>query len=111
MARLRLGGSSGTIKTLVVRPSTTAPGLRLARAMTTAQLCVVGINSHLPLQPAVNDFLLEVADPLALGIEHRDLVLELDQGKTAHAFGAQLAHDAAEFFGQRLQRDGSISEV
>src|SRR5213593_335275 len=64
----------------------------------------VGVDSDLPLQLSFADLFLEVRHPPALGVEHRDLVLELDQRQPAHTFGANLGQDRSELLARRLQR-------
>src|SRR5438309_1681092 len=59
--------SSRIMKNPVVKTSSTSHGLVRARAMSPPEPFIVGIASDLPLQPAFVDFLLEVANPSALG--------------------------------------------
>ena len=80
--------SSRIMKNPVVSTTRTSHGLVRAWAMLPPQRFMAGIDSDLPLQLAFVDLSLQLADPLALGVEHRDLVLDLDQRQAAHALGA-----------------------
>src|SRR5436309_875368 len=71
----------------------------------------VGVDSDRPLQLSFADLLLEVRHPPALGVEHRDLVLELDQRQPAHTFGANLGQDRGELLARRLQRRRACFQV
>src|SRR5439155_11633566 len=103
--------SSMIMKKPVVKTSKTSHGLVRACAMSPPQLCVVGIDSDLPLQLAFGDFLLEIADPPAFGVEHRDLVLELDESETADASRAELGHDLVQLFRRGLQGRDPTAQV
>src|SRR6266700_3547515 len=73
--------SSRIMKKPVVSTTRTNQGLVRALAMVPPKPFLTGADSHFPLQLALYDFALELADPFPLRIEHRDLVLHLDQGK------------------------------
>src|SRR5258706_3107581 len=78
--------------------------------MPTPQYFMSGTNSGLPLQPSVRDLAFEFADPLALCLEHRDLVLQLDQRQPCHARAAELTHDSGQLFRDRGQGDDALTQ-
>src|SRR2546426_5168421 len=57
---------------------------------------MAGFNSGLPLQRAVFDFALQLPNPFALRIEHRDLVLDLDQREAGESLTAKLGENVLE---------------
>src|SRR5437773_7991577 len=101
--------SSMIMKNPVVKTRSTSHGLVRARAMFPPQLFIVGIDTDVPLQPSVVDLFFQIGDPPALGIVHRDLVFELDQGEEVDTLSPNLCQDSVEFFGRGLQRIGRAS--
>jgi hypothetical protein len=57
-----------------------------------------GIDSGLPFQFAFGDLALELADPFALCVQHRDLVLQLDDRQPRHAGCSQVTHHVGQLF-------------
>src|SRR2546430_418127 len=57
---------------------------------------MTGLNSHLPLQLAFGDLLLELADPLPLGVEHRDAGADQGQRRARTAPPQKLAQNGRE---------------
>src|SRR5439155_7529379 len=111
IATLTIVVSSRIMKNPVVRTSSTSQGLVRARAMSPPETFKVGNASDSPLQPSVVDLFLQVADPFALRVEHRDLVFELDQREAAQPLGAKVGQDVVELFGGRLQGERSIRDM
>src|SRR6266536_4069861 len=111
IATLTIVVSSMIMKNPEVRTSRTSHGLVRARAMSPPQSNQVGMASDLPLQLSFVDLSFEIDDPPAFGLEHGDLVLELDEGQAGHAHFAHLGHDSVELFDLRLQRDRAIGQV
>src|ERR1700732_2389798 len=72
--------------------------------MSSPQHFMPGTNSGLPLQPAFSNVALELAAPGALRVEHRDLVLQLDESQPCHACCSQVGHDPGELV--RLGAEG-----
>src|SRR6266702_2567937 len=91
--------SSMIMKNPVVKTRSTSHGLVRARAMFPPQLFIVGIATDVPLQLSLIDLFFQVAHPPALGVEHRDLVFELDEGKAADTLSPNLGKDSVELFG------------
>src|SRR3954468_2997915 len=79
IATLTIVVSSMIMKNPEVKTSRTSHGLVRARAMSPPQSNKVSVGSDLPLQLSVVDLFPEVEHPPALGFEHRDLVLELNE--------------------------------
>src|ERR1700676_1669442 len=75
--------------------------------MPSPQHFMPGTNSGLPLQPAFRNLTFEVAYPFALGVEHCDLVLQLDESQPCHAGCSQLTHDSGQLL--RLGAEGGNS--
>src|ERR1044072_2984959 len=81
IATLTIVVSSMIMKNPEVRTSSTNHGLVRACAMSppyATQRGEVRIAPDLPLQPSFLDLFLEVDHPFAFGLEHRDLVIEVD---------------------------------
>src|SRR5258708_31921653 len=75
--------------------------------MPSPQHFMPGTNSGLPLQPAFRDLGFELADPVALCVDHRDLVLQLDESEPRYARCTQLPHYSGQLF--RLGVEGGDS--
>src|SRR5579859_3833501 len=110
MATFTIVVSSRIMKKPVVKTNRTSHGLVRAWAMPSPQPLSAGIDSDGPLQPAFCDFALQLSDPGALGVEHRDLVLELDEGEPGDAVRPQLAHDPRELVDGRSERLRPLSQ-
>src|SRR5512135_3647034 len=104
MATFTIVVSSRIMKNPVVRTTRMSQGLVRARAMRSPQPFHAGINSGIPLQRSVSDLALQLFDPYPLGVEHRDLVLELDEREPGDTIRPQLAHDACELVDGRAER-------
>src|SRR5690348_17966406 len=78
IATLTIVVSSMIMKNPVVRTSSTNHGLVRACAMFPPQHFISGATAGPPLQLSVRDLLRDLVDPRPLGLEDRDLVLELD---------------------------------
>src|SRR5260370_25330652 len=85
--------SSRIMKKPVVKTTKTSQGLVRACAMLPPQPFMAGIDSDLPLQLSIVDFRCDLAHPVALRRDHRDLVLELDQRQACVTAGQQLIED------------------
>src|SRR5260370_19979356 len=72
---------------------------------------VTSVNSDLPIQLSVNDFLLHLANPLALGIEHRNLVFHLDQGQAAESLLVKLVEHVLDLRDLSVQQRGTFVEM
>src|SRR5438874_971007 len=57
---------------------------------------MAGVDSNRPLQLAFVDLSLQPAHPLSFGVEHRDLVLHLDQRQAGHSLSQQLIEHCLE---------------
>src|SRR5437773_4825619 len=64
---------------------------------------MAGVDSNLPLQLAFVDLSLQPAHPLSFGVEHRDLVLHLDQRQAGHALSQQLLEHCLELADDRIE--------
>src|SRR5216684_9010938 len=78
--------------------------------MLSPQHFMPGTNSGLPLQRAFCDLAFQLAYPFALGIEHRDLVLQLDEGQSRHARWAQLTHYPRQLLSLGAEGDDALAE-
>ena len=72
---------------------------------------MAGIDSDLPLQPAVDDFLLYLPDPFALGIERCDLVFDFDERKTGETLLAKLGQHVLELRDMRIEQRGAFVQM
>src|SRR5882672_12118546 len=91
--------SSRIMKNPVVKTKRTSQGLvGLVRAcaMSPPQPFKVMHHSGAPLQPPLCDFVRDLEHPLALRLEHRDLVLQLDQSKPPQTVRLQLLEDVRQ---------------
>src|SRR5258706_14794796 len=94
-----------------VSTTRTTQGLLRACAMFPPQPFMAGTHSDLPLQLSVSDLLFQFPHPLALGVEHRDLVLDLDEGQPRHAVTKELSQDGLELFDDHVERGGPLGEM
>src|ERR1700676_1337393 len=78
--------------------------------MSPPQHFMTGINSGDPLQFAIGNLALELADPETLCLEHRDLVLQLDERQSRPSACTQLTHDPRQLFGGCAQRDDPFAQ-
>src|SRR5437660_9334843 len=72
---------------------------------------MAGFNSGLPLQLAFVDFLLQLTNPLALGVEHRDLVFDLDEREARKTLCTELRVDVLELCGLCVEELGPLAQV
>src|SRR5437879_13240598 len=91
------------MKNPVVKTSRTSHGLVRACAMSSPQCFKAVHHSGAPLQPSFRYLVRDLANPFALRIEHRDLVLELDQRETHEAMRLLLVQDSRELGDGRAQ--------
>src|SRR5713101_223389 len=111
MATLTMVVSSRIMKNPLVRTTRTNHGLVRACAMTSPYHLVAGIDSDLPLQLAVDNFPFELAHPLALGVEHRDLVFHFDERQSRQSLPVQLSEHVFELRDQGIERSRTFVEV
>src|SRR5260370_14959267 len=78
--------------------------------MASPQHFMPGTNSGLPLQRAFCDLAFELPDPFALGIEHRDLVLQLDESQSRHARCAQVTHHPVQLLCLGAEGNDALAE-
>src|SRR5713101_4050309 len=78
--------------------------------MPSPQHFMPGTHSGFPLQPSVGDLALELADPFALRLEHRDLVLQLDESQPRHTGRSQLSHNSGQLLGLGSEGGDSLVE-
>src|SRR5690349_3309338 len=78
IATLTIVVSSMIMKNPVVRTSRTNHGLVRACAMFPPQHFIAGDAAGPPLQLSVRDLLRDLVNPCPLGLQDRDLVLQLD---------------------------------
>src|SRR5207302_6728535 len=79
--------------------------------MSPPQSFTAACHSSLPLQRSFRDFPFEIGYPLALCVEHRDLVLELDKGEPPQTMRVQLRQDPAELVVLGLERRRPVSQM
>src|SRR6266568_1192379 len=72
---------------------------------------MAGVDSNLPLQLAFVDLSLQPAHPLSFGVEHRDLVLHLDQRQAGYAPTQQLFEHSLELTDDHVERFASFVQV
>src|SRR5438094_4916891 len=72
---------------------------------------MAGVDSNRPLQLAFVDLSLQPAHPLSFGVEHRDLVLHLDQRQAGHSLSQQLIEHCLELADDRIEHFGSFAQV
>src|SRR5436190_76096 len=72
---------------------------------------MAGVDSNRPLQLAFVDLSLQPTHPLSFGVEHRDLVLHLDQRQAGHALSQQLLEHCLELADDRIEHFGSFVQV
>src|SRR5436190_1624683 len=72
---------------------------------------MAGVDSNRPLQLAFVDLSLQPAHPLSFGVEHRDLVLHLDQRQAGHALSQQLIENYLKLADDRIEHFGSFAQV
>src|SRR5579864_5062907 len=111
MATFTIVVSKRIMKKPVVSTSRTSHGLVRACAMPTPQLFMAGVDSGVPLQRSVGDLVRDSQHPGALGLEHRDLVFQLDQQQPSVAFPEQLVEDVRKFRDRRAQHRRAAPEV
>src|SRR5213593_4432152 len=75
------------------------------------QLFSAGNDSGLPLQGSVSDLACDAGDPLALRLEHGDLVFELYERESGQAAIPQLGKDLFELDGMRVERPHALVEM
>src|SRR6266705_1294938 len=72
---------------------------------------MAGVDSNLPLQLAFVDLSLQPAHPLSFCVEHRDLVLHLDQRQAGYAPTQQLFEHSLELSDDHVDRVVERAEV
>src|SRR5712692_865603 len=96
MATLTIVVSNRIMKNPLVKTTRTNQGLVRACAMTSPYHLVAGIDSDLPLQ---------------LGVEHRDLVFHLDEGKAGQSLLPKLREHALELRDLGIEQCRTFVEV
>src|SRR5450759_363735 len=78
--------------------------------MPSPQHFMAGTHSSPPFQRAFSDLALELANPISLRLQHRDLVLQLDERQPRHPAGVQLAHDLGQLLRRRAKGGHSLRQ-
>src|SRR5438132_5259495 len=103
--------SSRIMKNPVVKTSRTSHGLVRAGAMSAPQPFDVARHSGAPLQLSVRDLACDLQNPLPLRLEHRDLVLQLDERQPLQPMRLQVFQDERQLRDRRAERTRACLEV